>query len=61
MNNFMFLLKLTENDKRMILMFVLLIIAALSLLILLALLIEKIGKAQAKFLCLSCSAGELQH
>ena len=48
MNNFMFLLKLTENDKRMILMFVLLIIAALSLLILLALLIEKIGKSQAK-------------
>lgn len=48
MISFPFLLKLTENDKRMILMFVLLIVAILSILILLALLIEKIGKTQAK-------------
>lgn len=48
MNNLAFLLKLTENDKRMVLVFILVIMAILSLLILIALLIAKIGKTQAK-------------
>ena len=48
MNNFMFLLKLTENDKKAILVFSLLLIALLSILIFIALLIARIGKAQAK-------------
>lgn len=48
MSNMIFLLKLTENDKRTILMFVLLIVAILSLLIMIALIIEKVGKKQAK-------------
>ena len=43
MSNMIFLLKLTENDKRTILMFVLLIVAILSLLIMIALIIEKVG------------------
>lgn len=46
--NFTFLLKLTENDKRIIWMFVLIIVAILSFLILISLVIEKIGKKQAK-------------
>ena len=48
MNNLTFLLKFTENDKRTLLMLVMLIVAILSLLIFIAIIIEKIGKKQAK-------------
>lgn len=48
MNNVTFLLKLTENDKRLVLTFVIILIAILSLLIIFALIIEKIAKKQAQ-------------
>lgn len=48
MNNLLFLLKLTESDKRFIIIFTFAILAILTILVLIALLIAKIAKTQAK-------------
>jgi hypothetical protein len=48
MNNFTFLLKLTENDKRLALAFGLVLVAILAIFIILALLIERVAKKQGE-------------